>query len=296
MNTVQLAMARSLPRDLLELTKPRLSSLVMISAGVGMMLAPAGAPNWQRAVVALFAIATAVGGANALNCYLERDLDALMKRTRARALPTGRLEPGVALVFGVAMSVAGVAVLAVISTLAAVLAAIAVVSYVLVYTPLKRRSSLCTLVGAVPGAIPPMIGWVAASGQLDAGAWLLFAWLFLWQPPHFYALATIYEEDYRAAGMPMLTVVHPQGGIVERQMVLFTALMIPVPLLLVTVGRAGTLTLLVAPLLGLAFLGVVLRQWFRGTKPSSARATFTASIVYLFLVQLVLVLDAGASG
>jgi protoheme IX farnesyltransferase len=282
-------------RDLLEITKPRLSMLVLASAAVGMALAPAPAPEWARVFATLLATAAVVGGANALNCWRERESDAWMRRTRERPLPAGRLDPLHALVAGLLLCAAGISMLTALEPLAGALAAIAAGSYVLLYTPLKPVTSLSTLVGAIPGAIPPLIGWVSASGRLDPGAWVLFIWMFLWQPPHFLALAILYREDYRNAGMPMLPVVHEEGGIVERQMVLYTAALLPMPLLLVPLSRAGLLTAVLTPLLGLAFLAVALRALRSGATERWARSAFLASIAYLGLCLLVFALDAGTS-
>jgi protoheme IX farnesyltransferase len=179
--------------------------------------------------------------------------------------------------------------------LSALLAVIAVATYVLLYTPMKRTSSLCTLVGAVPGALPPLIGWTAAGGALDPGAWALFAWMFLWQPPHFLALATLYRDDYAAAGMPMYSVKHAGDGAVERQTILWIAALVPLPLALVPLSRAGTITAVAAPLLGLIFLAVAWRGLKTGATPAWARATFIASILYMGLTLLAFVLDAGSS-
>ncbi|HKA23993.1 MAG TPA: UbiA family prenyltransferase, partial [Candidatus Eisenbacteria bacterium] len=155
--------------------------------------------------------------------------------------------------------------------------------------------SLCTLVGAVPGALPPLIGWTAAGGSLDPGAWALFAWMFLWQPPHFLALATLYRDDYAAAGMPMFPVQHVGDGTVERQTILWIAALLPLPLLLVPLSKAGIITAVATPLLGLAFLLVAWRGKKTGATPAWARATFIASILYMGLTLLAFVLDAGSS-
>jgi len=286
----------STPRDFFELTKPRLSSLVLVSAAVGMVLAPTGPPDLATALLILLGTAAVVGGANACNAYYERDLDVQMERTRDRPLPAGRLQPAKALAFGATLGLGGAAVLWFVQPLASVLSVLAFVSYVWIYTPLKRRTPLCTLVGAVPGALPPVIGWTAVSGAMDPGAWVLFAWLFLWQPPHFFALAFLYEDDYRQAGMPMLPVVHGRGGLVERLMLLSTVLLLPLPMLLVPWSRAGSITLIAMPLLGLGFLLVVAREWLRGTTQETARASFTASIAYLGLAFLALLLDSAVAG
>jgi protoheme IX farnesyltransferase len=296
MNTAQLVLSRAHPRDLLDLTKPRLSALVMMSCGAAMIVAPGGPPSFWTAVWTFVGTSGAVAGANTLNCYIERELDAVMGRTRMRPLPAGKLEPGVALTFGILLSLIGVVVLLAVHPIASLLAAIAVSSYVFLYTPLKRHTWWCTLVGAIPGAIPPMIGWVSTSGSLGPGAWALFAWLFLWQPPHFFALASIYRADYKAAGMPMLPVLEERSNVVVRHMVFYTALLIPASMILVPLSRAGIITLIVAPLLGLIYLGVVLRELFVGTDQITARSSFLASVFYLSLVFLVMVLDAGFTG
>lgn len=283
-------------RDLVELTKPRLSSLVLVSAGVGMLLCPAGPPALPLVVLTLAGTALVVGGANAWNSIVERNLDSLMRRTRGRPLPSGAVSLPGAAVFASLTTAAGLALLWLAQPLAAVLAFVAFASYVFAYTPLKTKTSLCTLVGAIPGALPPVIGWVAVSGAIDPGAWLLFAWLFLWQPPHFLALATLHREDYRAADMPMLPVQEGTGGFVEWLMVVYAALLVPIPALLVPVSRAGLLTLIATPLLGVAFLAVVLRPAVAGTTTSRARTAFSASIAYLSLAFVALVVDVALAG
>lgn len=295
MTVAQIAASRSRVADLLDLTKPRLSLLVVLSCAVGMALAPVAKPAWTRALAAIVATGAVVGGANALNCYRERESDKWMRRTRTRPLPAGRLEPSVALAFGLTLAVGGVAWLTFLRPLSGALAAVAVLTYVLLYTPMKRTSSLCTLVGAVPGALPPLIGWTAAGGALDPGAWTLFAWMFLWQPPHFLALATLYRDDYAAAGMPMFPVLHQTDGTVERQTILWIAALVPLPLALVPLSRAGTITAVATPLLGLAFLLVAWRGRKTGATAAWARSTFIASILYMGLTLLAFVLDAGSS-
>ena len=295
MTVAQLAASRPRVADLLDLTKPRLSLLVVLSCAVGLALAPVAKPSWTRALAAIVATGAVVGGANALNCYRERETDKWMRRTRMRPLPSGRLEPAVALAFGLTLALLGTAGLLLLRPLSGVLAIVAVATYVLVYTPMKRTSSLCTLVGAIPGALPPLIGWTAAGGALDPGAWALFAWMFLWQPPHFLALATLYREDYAAAGMPMFPVKHASDGTVERQTLLWIAALIPVPLALVPLSRAGMITAVATPLLGLAFFLVAWRGRKTGATATWARSTFIASILYMGLTLLAFVLDAGSS-
>jgi protoheme IX farnesyltransferase len=292
----QLAASRPRVADLLDLTKPRLSLLVVLSCAVGMALAPVTPPGWGRALAAIVATGAVVGGANALNCWRERESDKWMRRTRMRPLPSGRLDPAVALAFGLTLSFGGIVGLSLIRPLSGLLATVAVATYVLLYTPMKRTSPLCTLVGAIPGALPPLIGWTAAGGALDPGAWTLFAWMFLWQPPHFLALATLYRDDYAVAGMPMFPVKHARDGTVERQTTLWIAALLPLPLALVPLSRAGTITAVATPLLGLAFLFVAWRGLKTGATTAWARSTFIASILYMGLTLLAFVLDAGSSG
>ena len=288
-----LALPRMDPRDFVELTKPRLSALVLATTFVGMWVAPAPHPGWLRALALLVGTGAVIGGANAINCYMERDVDAVMRRTAGRPLPAGRLLPAQALAFGLGLAAAGLALLwGVVSGLCALLAAVALLSYVLAYTPLKRRTSLCTVVGAVPGAIPPMIGWAASTGGLEAGAWVLFARLFLWQPAHFLSLAWVHREDYRRAGMPMLPVHDPEGRVVARQMLVYFAALVPVSTLMAAVSRAGTLTLVAAPLLGLALVAATLPGVLGSPSVTWARRCFLGSITYMSLWLLVMVVDA----
>ena len=214
--------------DFLELTKPRITTLVVITAGVGYAV---GAPRGIEPaafVALLIGTALVAGGASALNQYWEREADARMERTRLRPIPAGRMAPPEALAFGLAVAGAGLVLLATINALTATLGLAALASYVLAYTPLKRITSLCTVVGAIPGALPPMMGWAAARGSVDAGAWALFGILFLWQLPHFLAIGWIFREDYARGGFPMLTVLDGDGRSTARQMMLYSAALIPV--------------------------------------------------------------------
>ncbi len=265
--------------DFLELTKPRITTLVVITAAVGYAV---GSRGFDPAAFAALLLGTAMvaGGASALNQHAERGLDARMERTRHRPLPAGRLTPGEALVFGLALSGSGIVLLATINALTPALGAAALASYVLLYTPLKRLTSLCTVVGAVPGAIPPMMGWVAARGTLGPGAWALFAVLFLWQLPHFLAIGWIYREDYARAGFPMLTVLDRDGRSTGRQMMLYSAALIPVTLVAGAAAAAGAGYLWSALALGLLFFGASSRfAWTRSVP--AARALFLISVLYL---------------
>ena len=210
---VALAAAPARAADFVELTKPRITFLVLVTAAVGYALGVGNSFHPGVFLSLLVGTALVSGGASALNQWMERDADALMARTASRPLPSGRLSPADALAFGLSISVVGLALLAgAVNGLTALLAAVTLATYVLAYTPLKRVTSLCTLVGAVPGAIPPMMGWAAARGTLSREAWALFAVLFLWQLPHFLSIAWIYREDYARAGFPMLPVTDPAAS------------------------------------------------------------------------------------
>jgi heme o synthase len=292
---MQAAQALTVPAtrvaDFVELTKPRITFLVLVTTAVGYALGVGS--NFHPAVFVALLVGTALvsGGASALNQWAERDADARMNRTASRPLPSGRLAPADALAFGLAISAAGLVVLAgAVNRLAALLALVSLSSYVLAYTPLKRVTSLCTVVGAVPGAIPPMIGWAAARGSLDREAWALFAVLFLWQLPHFLSIAWIYREDYARAGFPMLPVADPQGGATARQTVAYAAALIPVTLIAGAYAAAGTTYLWGALALGAAFVGFALVFAIRRSV-RAARWVFLASVLYLPAVLGLMVLD-----
>ena len=276
--------------DFLELTKPRITFLVLITAAVGYAIGLKG--PFEPAVFAALMAGTAFvsGGASALNQYAEREADARMQRTRRRPLPAGRVAPVHALAFGLLLSAAGLGLLAGINGLTYFLGIAALGSYVLLYTPLKRVTSLCTVVGAVPGAIPPLMGWAAARGSLDAAGWGLFAILFLWQLPHFLAIGWMYREDYARAGFPMLTVLDSDGRSTARQAILYCAALLPVTVAAGVLSRAGVVYLGGAALLGLAFLGGSIR-FARAKSIPAARRLFTISIVYLPVLLALMVFD-----
>ncbi len=279
-------------RDLLVLSKARLCLMVLITTLVGYLLA-VPTPVWTVLLATLAGTLLTAFGANALNQYLERDIDARMVRTRLRPLPAGRLSPQVAMIYGVAVCMVGTFVLLAWSgPVPAGLAAITILLYVLVYTPLKRRSTLNTLVGAVCGAIPPLIGWSAGTGGLETGAWLLFALLFVWQMPHFLALAWMYREDYARGGLKMLPVVDPEGHITFPVTVVFAFLHLPLGLLVTLLGVAGPWFAFGSLLLGLwwAWLGLRL---YRSHSDRDARRVFLASLAYLPLALFLMVADRG---
>lgn len=286
------SLARSRLADYLMLTKPRVAILVLFTVASGALLAAAGSPDWLLLGHTILGTALVAGGASALNQFLERDSDGLMYRTENRPLPAGRLLPMEVLLFGAALGTAGIAYLALVvrQPLAALVAAITFFSYVFVYTPLKRKTTLNTLIGAVPGALPPVIGWVAVRGSFDLEIMSLFMVLFLWQIPHFLAIAWIYREDYGRAGQCMLPVVDRDGSISARQMVGYCLALLPASLMPLLVGRAGPLYLGGAVVLGASFLGVALAFW-RVRSPARARGVLRASLIYLPALLGLLLID-----
>lgn len=283
--------APSLPADLWELTKPGINALVLVTAAVGSYLASEGRLDIQLLIWTLGGTALLSGGTNALNQYAERVADTRMKRTRDRPLPAGRLQPGLALTFAVSISVAGVLVLALlVNPLTALLGVVALVVYIFAYTPLKKRTSLCTIVGAIPGAIPPMMGWTAVSGRVDVLAWVLFAIVFLWQLPHFLAIAWLYREDYAKAGLPMLPVVDPEGIRTGHQIILYSLALLPVSLLTTILDVTGAIYFFGALTLGVGLiaLGVGVAVARTGLY---AKRLFFASIVYLPALLILMVID-----
>ena len=277
--------------DLVELAKPRINLMVMLTTGIGLLLAAGGTPPLGLALAVLAGTGLVAAGGSALNHHWERQTDRLMERTANRPLPAGRMHPDVALGYGLTLSAAGLLLLALAANLlTSLLGLLALIGYVLVYTPLKRITSLATVVGAVPGAIPPMMGWTAASGSLDAGAWALFGILFFWQLPHFLAIAWICREDYERAGMPVFTVGDTGGVRTGRQMVLWVATLLPVSMVPALLGLAGAAYLVGALVLGLALLAVSL-GFLRRHSGAAARRMLLASVVYLPAVLVILVID-----
>jgi len=269
--------------DFLALTKPRLNLLVVATTLAGYYL---GVRRYDAALLASTVVGTALvaGGAAAFNEIFERDTDALMQRTRTRPLPDGRMRVATAVWFAVAISLGGLALLAVgANPLAASVAAATLLSYALIYTPLKSRSSLATLVGGVPGALPPMIGWAAATGTLSVEAWVLFAIVFLWQMPHFLAIAWLCREDYARAGLPTLPVVEPDGRSTAHQVVLYGAVLVPISLAPTLVGLAGRAYFGGALALGLVLLALGI-QFARQRTNERAKRLFLGSITYLPLL------------
>lgn len=292
MATPAVAATRSVLADYLELTKPRITLMVMLTALVGFVMAsPLGSVDGAGLAAALLGTGLVAAGASCLNMLIERDIDLRMHRTRQRPLPAGRLRPAEALAFGVAVTLAGLLQLAWTSgPLSAGIAAATWASYLFLYTPSKPRTSLSTVVGAFPGALPPVIGWAAARGTLDGGAFVLFAILFLWQIPHFLAIAWIYREDYARGGLPMLPVLDPNGLVTGRQAVANSLALLVVSLTPVLARMAGGLYLTGAILLGSVFVAVAGIAAVRRTVPA-ARWLFLTSVLYLPALCGLLVLD-----
>ena len=275
--------------DYMALTKPRLNCLVVATSAAGYYLGGRGSTDVMAMTQAVAGTALAAGGAAVLNQLYERETDALMRRTRLRPLPDGRVAPADARIFGIALSLAGLLLLAARANwLAAGLALATILVYLIVYTPMKRRTPLSTLVGAVPGALPVLIGWTASHGSVALGGATLFTIVFLWQIPHFMAIAWLYRDDYGKAGFPMLPVIDPQGRRAGRQAVRYAAALVPVSLAPTFAGISGTVYFVSALVLGLALLVLAVR--FAATRNDrAARALFLGSITYLPLLWIVMI-------
>ena len=277
--------------DYVTLAKPRLNFLVVASSAAGYYLGARNAPDALLMTEAVAGTALVAAGAAVLNQVYERDADAMMRRTRNRPLPDGRVGPLDATMYGAALSFAGLALLATRATFVAAALALATIAvYLAIYTPMKRRTPLATLVGAVPGALPPLIGWMAARGAIDAGGAALFAIVFLWQIPHFMAIAWMYRDDYATAGFPMLPVVEPDGRRAARQAVLYSAALVPVSLAPTLAGIAGVAYFAVAAVLSVGLLILAVR-FLRSRDDSTARALFFGSITYLPLLWLAMIVN-----
>lgn len=275
--------------DFLALTKPRITGLVLVTTAAGFYMGSRGPADPLLLASALLGTALVASGTNALNQWWEREADALMRRTMARPLPAGRLAPGEALVFACVIGLAGVGYLLwAVNGLTSLLAAITLTSYVFLYTPLKRRTSLSLLVGAVPGALPILGGWTAAGGRLSPVAWALFAILFLWQMPHFLALAWMYRDDYRRGGFAVAAVNDADGHVTGRQSAVYALALVAVSLAPTVWGLAGAIYAVGAVLLGGTLVGLSGAMTLRPT-PQRARRLFLASVLYLPALLLLLV-------
>jgi protoheme IX farnesyltransferase len=281
----------SIVGDYIALTKPRLNFLVVATSAAGYYLGAARTIDAAAMAQAVAGTALVAGGAAVLNQLYERDTDALMRRTRLRPLPAGRVTPADARNFGFALSAAGLALLALRANwLAAALALATIIVYLAVYTPMKRRTPMATLVGAIPGALPALIGWTASHGGVALGGAALFAIVFLWQIPHFMAIAWLYRDDYGKAGFPMLAVIDPEGRRAGRQALWYAAALVPVSVLPSYAGIAGPVYLGSAIVLGIALFVLSARFAVQRSEPS-ARALFFGSIAYLPLLWIVLIAD-----
>ena len=278
-------------RDLVALSKPRVLLMVLASTLAGYFVALDKSPDLARVINVLIGTFMAAGGTLALNQYVERDVDALMERTRRRPLPDHRLQPLEALLFASVLTSAGVMYLAVsVGIAVAGLTLATTILYLGAYTPLKTRSALCLLVGAVPGALPPVTGWLAARGELGLGAAMLFAIVFLWQLPHTLAIALLYRDDYARAGVRVLPVVDAHGTVSDRQIVTSTLALLGVSVLPAAIGISGTAYFATACVLGLGLLGIGLAHASTSSL-ASARRVLLATLLYLPLLLAVLAFD-----
>lgn len=285
----RMALGRVSTRDLLALTKPRITLLIVLTALLGFVLA--GGSFGLTAMALLAGTALVSSGSSALNQVLERESDAAMRRTENRPLPAGRMRPAEALFWAVLLSAGGLLILGLsVNLLTAALAALTLVTYGFVYTPMKQTTSLATIVGAIPGALPPVGGWAAATGTLATPALILFTIVFLWQMPHFLAIACLYRDDYRRGGMPMLPVVDTEGRFTALQVILYNAALLPVSLLPAALGIAGGSYLTGAVLLGLGLNGAGF-LFARHRTQEAARRLLLASVIYLPLLWGLLLID-----
>jgi protoheme IX farnesyltransferase len=278
--------------DYLAVTRPRIAVLVLFTVGSGGLYAALPSAPWLLLFHAVLGTALVASGASAVNQWLERDSDALMRRTRTRPLPAGRLRPAEVFAFGLLLAVTGVTYLlyTLATPLPALLAAATFAAYVAVYTPLKRYTTLNTIIGAVPGAAPPLIGYAAVRGELTAEAWALFAIVFVWQVPHFLAIAWMYRDEYARAGLRMLPVADPAGRVTARQMILYCVALLIAGLMPVVVGGAGLVYALGSAGLGLLFLASATRFAMDRTD-TRARRVLRASLLYLPILLLLLIVD-----
>ena len=277
--------------DYVALAKPRLNMLVVATTLAGYYMAAPAGRGWLLLFHTLVGTALVASGASAFNQLLEIESDGMMRRTRARPLPSGRIRPGHAKVFGFALSIIGLVQLAWgVNLLTAGVALATLLTYTVFYTPLKKRTSLATVVGGIPGALPPMIGWAAVRNNLSIEAWILFGIVFLWQMPHFLAIAWMYREDYKRAGFPLLPIVEPDGGSTGRQALIYAAALLPLSLAPTAASMAGLVYLVGAASLGMAFVALAARfAWLRTTP--SARRLFFGSIIYLPLLWILMVFN-----
>jgi len=274
-----------------ELTKPRIAFMLVLTSAAGFYLGSSQGFNFTLFTNAMIGIALLAFGVATLNQYIERKTDALMDRTAKRPLPTNKISPNEALIFGITQCAAAVLyLLFLVNALTAGLGLIVIVGYVLLYTPLKTRTSASTAIGALPGAMPPLMGWTSAADSINLGAWTLFALLFLWQFPHFLAIASMYKEQYAKAGIKMLPTLEKDGKITARQILMFTILMIPVSLAPFFIGMSGVYYLAGASLLGIWFLWTSI-QAARFKTVERSRRLLLVSVLYLPIIFALMVFN-----
>ncbi len=274
-----------------ELTKPRIAFMLVLTSAAGFYLGTKGSFDLPLFVNSMIGILLLAFGVATLNQYIERDTDILMDRTAMRPIPSQRIMPNEALVFGILQcSVTEIYMYVLVNPLTAALGLSVIVGYVFLYTPLKTRTSACTAIGAIPGAMPPLMGWTAAADQITIGAWALFALLFLWQFPHFLAIASMYKDQYAKAGIKMLPAVEPDGRITARQIVLFTIMLVPVSLAPFFLGFGGLIYLVGATILGAWFLFESV-QTARAKTVERSRRLLMVSVLYLPLIFGLLVVE-----
>ncbi|GIR89328.1 MAG: protoheme IX farnesyltransferase [Candidatus Neomarinimicrobiota bacterium] len=283
--------ASSIKEAYYELTKPSITFMILVSTALGYFMGGNGISNYQHFILTLLGSCLISSGSGALNHFAEAESDKIMHRTNLRPIPAGIILPENAMIFGIALIFIGSGILYFfINTLTCVLALITALMYLFIYTPLKKLTWLNTPVGAIPGAIPPIGGWVAATGSLDAEAWILFAILFLWQHPHFYAIALMFKDDYKKAGLKMLPVVEPNGSRTNRQIIWHALLLIPVSVMPVYINLLGMIYFWAALILGIGYLlsGFILAKQY---SVNNARLVLKVSVFYLPILFLTIMVD-----
>ena len=283
--------ASSIKEAYYELTKPSITFMILVSTALGYFMGGNGISNYQHFILTLLGSCLISSGSGALNHFAEAESDKIMYRTNLRPIPAGIILPKNAMIFGIALIFIGSGILYFfINTLTCVLALITALMYLFIYTPLKKLTWLNTPVGAIPGAIPPIGGWVAATGSLDPEAWILFAILFLWQHPHFYAIALMFKDDYKKAGLKMLPVVEPNGSRTNRQIIWHALLLIPVSVMPVHINLLGMIYFWAALILGIGYLlsGFILAKQY---SVDNARLVLKVSVFYLPILFLTIMVD-----
>ena len=283
--------ASSIKEAYYELTKPSITFMILVSTALGYFMGGNGISNYQHFILTLLGSCLISSGSGALNHFAESDTDKIMHRTNLRPIPAGIILPENAKIFGITLIFIGSGILYVfINTLTCVLALITALMYLFIYTPLKKLTWLNTPIGAIPGAIPPIGGWVAATGSLDPEAWILFAILFLWQHPHFYAIALMFKDDYKKAGLKMLPVVEPNGSRTNRQIIWHALLLIPVSVMPVYINLLGMIYFWAALILGIGYLlsGFILAKQY---SVNNARLVLKVSVFYLPILFLTIMVD-----